>query len=123
MHSSGKPAKERRRGPDKFIKTIRWLAILGWVNFGISLILFDKAKPDFETFFDRLFHIEMRHYWNESFAFLSFAWFILCIVLSIAGIIINKKRHRRKTDEYRLNLIVLAIVSLIGAMSYIYILG
>ncbi|KAA3658881.1 MAG: hypothetical protein DWQ10_10225 [Calditrichaeota bacterium] len=115
--------RNRRRGPDKLIKAIHWLAIFGWINFIISLVLFDKAKPDFETFFDRLFHIEMRTYWNESLAFLSFSWFILCIILSITGLIINKKRHRRKTDEYRWNLIVLAIISLIGAASYLYALG
>ncbi|KAA3615284.1 MAG: hypothetical protein DWQ05_14575 [Calditrichaeota bacterium] len=114
---------DRRRGPDKLIKSLRWLAITGWINFAISLILYDEAKPDFETFFDRLFHVQMRYHWNETLAFLSFVWFVLCLVLSVVGIFINKKRHRRRNDEYRLNLIVLGLISLVGAVSYIFILG
>ncbi len=116
----GERIKDRRRGPDKLIKSIRWLAIAGWINFSISLILFDEAKPDFETFFDRLFHIQMRYHWNQTYAFLSLMWFLLCIVLSIVGLWINKKRHRRRNDEYRLNLIVLGLISLIGTGFYLF---
>lgn len=114
--------KDRRRGPDKLIKLIRWFAIAGWLNFIISLILFDEAKPDFETFFDRLFHIQMRYYWDQTYAWLSMIWFLICLGLSICGLWMNKKRHRRRTDEYRLNLIVLGLISLVGAGFYFYLL-
>lgn len=106
---------ERRKGPDIWLRALSWLIRIGWILMLGSLILISFAKPDAETFYDRFYEVSrtFRDYWNDDLVFWGFYLLMTCIFISIAGITINKKRHRRREDHYRISLIFLGLFSLI----------
>ena len=113
--------RDRRSGPDTLTKSIRWVAVAGWLFLLASLIFIDLAKPEFVTFFDRHFEIAegMRTTWNMSLARIIFYLMVGGFFFGAYGFIVNITRSRRKTDRYRLNLLTLSIVSLFGAIYYL----
>ncbi len=110
---------ERRRGPDVWFKMISWLSFIGWLLMLIALVLFDLAKPQMMTFFDRFFHVSFASVWNYQLTLYIFFVMIAGFFLSLIGLTINAKRHRRKKDKYSLSLILLGIVSFMGAAFYL----
>ncbi len=111
---------ERRSGPDVWFKMISWLSVIGWVLMLISLVLFDLAKPHMITFFDRFFHVSGVSIWDYQMTLYIFYIMIFGVILSVIGLLINAKRHRRKRDRYSLSLVLLGVVSLLGAAFYMF---
>ena len=111
--------QERRRGPDLWFKAIRWFAVSGWLLMFVALIIIGVAKPQTETFFDRSFDVDVRAAWNENLLQNIFYIMILGFVISLIGLMINKRRARRKDDELRISLVALGIISIAGIIAYL----
>ncbi len=111
---------ERRRGPDVWRKMISWLSVIGWILMLVALVLFDLAKPHMMTFFDRFFHVSGATVWNYQLTLYIFFVMVAGFVISVSGLLINARRHRRKKDHYSLSLMLLGIVSLLGAVYYMF---
>lgn len=110
---------ERRRGPDAVIKAVWWIAGISWLLFIAASVFTEQARPENATFFDRLFDISVRNYWNE--AMLRYAFFIMWINLfvCIIGFAFNMLRHRRKTDKISKSILILGIMNLAGIIWYL----
>jgi len=110
---------ERRKGPDAVVKTVWWSTGISWLLFIAALVFFDKARPERETFFDRMFDVRVRDYWNENA--LQYAFFILMLNLAICviGFICNMMRRRRKTDRISKSILILGTATLAGIVWYI----
>lgn len=111
--------KNRRKGQDVWLKLIQWIGIISWVLMVPLLVLMDRAKPQFETFFDRYFDIQVESGWDYEIFRYAFYLMIFLMVLSGTGLLINKTRHKRKDDFYRMNLIIILILSILGIIYYI----
>ena len=116
---NGRVYKDRRKGPDFCVKWIKWAGYFLWIIAVTVILMADKARPPIETFFDRLFKIHLRKTWNTELMKYAFYLLILLFLTCIFTIIINSRRHRRKTDRYNPSVIVLSILSLIGMIIYI----
>ena len=112
------PPPERRKGWNAWDLAIRWLAGGGWLALFAALFLLDRARPQTETFFDRINKVPLRHAWNLALARYILYAMILGLVLSLAGIAINLGHYRRKEDELRLSLILIALIALAGIVKY-----
>lgn len=110
--------RERRRGPDPLLRSLRWLGGLGWLSMMAALFFLDRAKPEIETFFDRWYNLSLRTSWNMELARFILYCMIAGLLLSLAGLIINFKRHRRRGDEVRISLVLLGTLSLFGIICY-----
>lgn len=113
---------ERRKGPDFWMKSLRWFAIVGWLFMLAALLIFAKAKPKVEAFIERYYNIELRATWDMELMSHIFFLMILGVCISIVGFVINTKRHRRQTDEYRVSMILLGLISIFGIILYLFLL-
>lgn len=108
----------RRKGPDPWIRSLRYLALAGWALMIVALVILDRAKPQVETFFERVYDIRLQQQWDMDLARYLLWLMVLGLVLSLFGIIINACRKRRRTDQWRLSLFVLGLISLAGIILY-----
>lgn len=108
MHNTS----ERRQKPDIWAKTLFFLNILAWALLLSLFLIFHRAQPEFETFFDRFYRLNLRTHWDIQYLI----YLLYCVSFSIAvclsGILLGIFRGRRSTDQKRA-LIITGIVSLI----------
>lgn len=106
--------EQKRRGPDIWIKIIRWTAALGWILMFAVLLLTDKARPKVAFFLDRILQVPLRTSWDRRL--LDIACFLLVLILGLclSGLFINSRRHKRKTDHYNRSLVIMGILALGG---------
>jgi len=110
---------DRRKGPDILLKLITWISFIGWVLIVGVLAIISKAGPQTATFFDRLLETRIRGTWDYELMQYAFYLLIVMLVLGLTGLAMNSRRHRRKTDRYRLSLIIMTIFSLAGIILYL----
>jgi hypothetical protein len=111
---------DRRKKPDFWVRSMGWIAVLGWLIMLIALFIVSEAKPQTQNFFDKLTTREPSSSWNLELAQYIFYLMIAGFFMGISGFIINVKRHRRKSDEYRLSFILVTIISMLGILFYIF---
>ena len=114
---------ERRKGPDFWIRFLKTLAVFSWIFMLIVLIILEKAKPQFETFFDRFYHLKLRTTWDYALAEHIYHIMFAGVLISAVGLAISFKRYRRKEDMYPVSLMLIGLFSLVGILLYkIYLL-
>ncbi|MFH1741082.1 MAG: hypothetical protein ABIH23_18940 [bacterium] len=111
---------ERRKGPDIWVRLIGWFGVIGWLVLLGAMFIAGKAQPHFETFFDRLFHIQVRETWNLQLVEYIFYLMIFGFCISAIGLLINATRHHRKYDRYRDYLVLLGVISLAGIIKHLF---
>jgi len=111
--------KERRRGPDIWERSLRYLALVGWAILIVAFFVYGRAKPQTETFFDRYYGISLRLYWDM--VWLRPLLWLLVAGLSVAlfGLVVNGRRHRRRGDEWRVSLVLLSLCCLAGILAFL----
>lgn len=93
--------EDRRRGPDVWVRLLRYMAVVGWTVLIASFFVFGRAKPQVETFIDRYYHVRVREYWDMAWL-RPLLWLLVAgLVLGIVGLAINRFRHRRRSDQWR----------------------
>lgn len=100
---------ERRKSPDKICKYINYISLFGWALTLASIVIIYAAKPKY--FWDRNRKLANPYTWDLSLTKWYFYTMLMCLIISLIGLFINKKRLRRKSDNYSLNLVVLTIIS------------
>ena len=112
---------ERREGPDIIVKSLRWFGFIGWFLMVVALIIVEKAKPRTTNLFSTIFDADpnLRTYWDRDLVHYIFYLMIVGFTLSVAALVFNALRHKRKSDTYRLYLILLGVVSFIGMLIYL----
>ncbi len=120
MADMGRNFVEKRKGPDIFVKAVWWIVGIGWLMIIAASIFTDQAKPGRITFFERLFNVSVRNYWDTNL--LRNASFILLFnfVVCIAGFMLNMMRQKRKTDKISKSILVLTAINLIGIFWYLF---
>ena len=115
--------KERRKRPDPIMQIIHLSNGLVWLILIAFLLTTNAAMPPVETFYDRLFGVQLRAYWD--FRLLRAAQLILAglFVVSGIGIWLNTKRLKRQDDHMRVSLIITAVFSLIGSVVMLFVMG
>ncbi len=110
--------EDRRRGNEDLLRAIRWLAGLGWLALFGTLFFLDRARPRMETLFDRYYPIALHPTWDLELARFIFYLMVLGLALSLTGLVLNLVRYRRRNDEIRLSLVLIALISLAGIIKY-----
>ena len=116
----GQYRKNRRKGPDKWLRSLTWLTISGWLLLFASFILFDVARPEAETLFHRMMGVFPEQGWNIGLKNIVFYIVLCCQGLSVVGVLVNSRRMRRKSDRYRWSLMGLAIMSSFFTVLFIF---
>jgi hypothetical protein len=83
-----------------------------------ALFIPTVAKPDHRIHSAR-FAGSLRTTWDPALMKYFFYLMILGLYISVIGFAINTRRHRRRTDEYLMSLILLGFVSIVGMVTYL----
>ncbi len=111
---------DRRKGPDLWSKTLRWLGVFGWFVMFVAIFILDRAKPEEENMFTKAAKISVRKTWDQELIHYLFYLMIFGLCISVIGIVINSRRHHRKDDRFKYILIILGIISLFGIIKYLF---
>ena len=98
--------------------SLRWLALSGWGLLVAALVFFDKAKPEMMTIFERYYGLRVRTWWDAEMAGQMGSLLLAGLVVGLLGVSFNALRHRRSSDEWRINLWMLLLTSLVGLSLY-----
>lgn len=117
--------KERRKGPDLWLRVLRWTGIGGWLILFAAFVIMDKAKPERGTFIDMMYFrqlgipVELRQEWDQQLVTYIFYLMTLGLCISVAGLLINTRRLRRRDDGYRASLVIVGTISLIAVIYHL----
>lgn len=111
---------ERRKKKDFGARLVIWTVFLAWGVLFVSLLVFHRAQPEFETFFDRFYQLTLRTHWDMKFAQYVVHTIILGLVVSGVGLGLSLVRARRKTDlKNHLKILGILYVVLLGISWYV----
>lgn len=112
-------SSRRQLRSDPLIVVLRWLSVSGWLILLTALLVLGEARPPVETFFERWYNIQLRASWNLELARYIYYLMLLGLGTSLTGLAINSRRLRRKGDEWRVSLVLVAAISLLGLIRYL----
>lgn len=118
MSNEFKRSKKDRVGPDFWVKWIKFSSVFCWVIFFIILCIIDRSKPPYLCFIDRMRNTYFVKPWDLDLVQYAFYLLIFLLFFCIFSLIVNSKRHKRKSDSYSISLVVLCVFSLIGIIVY-----
>ena len=104
--------KNRRRGPDFVISVINWISVVIWIIIAVVVVMLIIMKPTSSGM--QLSRPALQSASSKAFSGAIFIFLVIQLILSIAGIIFNTTRLKRKTDTIRLTLIFSGIFAVIG---------
>ena len=117
---------DRRKGPDFILKLLSIFGLVGWSLMLIALILMDKARPETEAYrlsrdlYEQVgVEYSIRRVWDAGLVDTIFYMMIAGLAISVTGLIINARRRRRRTDSYRINLMLMGLISITGIIVYL----
>ncbi len=103
---------DRRKKNDFWAILLFYLNIIaGFLLLGI-LLIFHRARPEFETFFDRFYKLNLRTTWDIQYLYYLIYVVGFGIFISLCGLFLRKFRGRRENDHKKA-LIITGIISLI----------
>lgn len=114
-----KKIPERRKKPDLVLRLITLSGAVSWLLLLPVLVFVEKARPVLVTFFDRWMGLEGRDYWDADAYRYAFYLMLLIMLVSVGGLVMNAFRKKRSTDSWRVNLILILMISLAGAAYYL----
>ncbi|MCP4671513.1 MAG: hypothetical protein GY857_09425 [Desulfobacula sp.] len=85
------------------------------------LLVFHRAQPEFESFFDRFYKLDLRTTWDIKYLRYLIYTVITGIIISLSGLVLGMFRGRRQNDHNKA-LIITGIISLIMLVISIFVL-
>lgn len=101
---------ERRKRKDVWAKALYYLNIAAWVLLLFLFLIFHRAQPEFESFFDRFYKLKLRTEWDIEYLYFLLTLIYISIFICLTGLILKLFRGRRQGDHYKA-LIITGIVS------------
>jgi hypothetical protein len=105
----------RRRKMDALRKIFMWVSFICWGLFVVAMIFVSQATPETHTVFSRHLELEINPKWDEDAILNAINIMYYVAGFSFVAVVLKAMRHRRKSDRYPISLIMLLIVSLLGA--------
>lgn len=102
--------KNRRRGPDTMVRMITISSVTSWIVIFIAFVIYQMIHPSagsYNTIRKTLIDFSAGVIVAKALLFLNF---LLCVW----GMVMNSMRNRRKSDKFRLSLVISAFISLAG---------
>jgi hypothetical protein len=110
---------DRREKKDFWAKSLIALNIFTWLLMLIILLIFHRAQPEFETFFDRFYNLDIRTIWDIRYLDLLIYFVMAGINISIIGLLISIYRGRRESDHL-ISLVITGIISIILLLTALF---
>ncbi|WP_166424318.1 hypothetical protein [Paraglaciecola sp. 20A4] len=115
----GKNRRKTRIENDKLFQIMVGFNVFGWVVFVAALIVFHYARPEFITGAQEFWGVTVREQWSSSLSTYLVGLLFACVGLSLAVLILKRKRTRRKSDNFGVSGFILLLVALVS-LSILY---
>jgi hypothetical protein len=93
------------------------ISFSAWAGLFVSLLVFHRAQPEFETFFDKFYSLDLRTTWDMKFVQYLVYSTLLGTIVSITGLGLSVFRARRETDHKK-HFILLGFLYLLLFLTY-----
>ncbi len=103
---------DRRCKIDIWVKMLNFFNFMSWALIAVILIVFERARPQFVSFFDRFYKLKLRVNWDIKFVDYLLWLVVVCIIISVSGLLLSLARARRKEDYNIYGLVVMGLLSL-----------
>ncbi|MGY4027055.1 hypothetical protein ACW5WQ_14035 [Aeromonas rivuli] len=111
---------ERRRGQDRLIVLLHWLAIVCWACVMVLLTLYHYARPEIAYGFLRYGGIAVREHWDPALTpWLEYSLWG-CVAFTLLVLTLQYRRSRREQDGYQLSLRVLLLILIISLLLFYF---
>ena len=114
--------KDRRGRRDVWTRLLTLFNALSWVVIVLILILTERAKPEFESFFDRFYRLDIRTWWDIEFVRYLFWLAFAGSIMSSVGLMLSVTRGRRRDDASRSGLMLMGLFSVLGLGGIVFFL-
>lgn len=84
----------------------------------VSLLVFHRAQPEFETFFDRFYRLDLRTHWDMTYVHYVVHAIMMGFMICLAGIGLSLVRARRKTDSKKHILLLGVLYVILSSISW-----
>lgn len=88
-----------------------FINVLGWFVFIGALLVFHDARPEFVSGLQAFWGIEGRQEWSKTLTIYLVGLLSLCVFISLAVLIMKRRRNRRDKDNLGINSYVLMLTS------------
>ena len=112
-----KNQSDRRKSTDFFRRFFAWMNIAACAGLIAAILIFHRAQPEFESFFDRYYHLQVRRYWDQGYIRLLVGVLGVGTLINAAGLFLARYRGRRSTDHRKLALLLTILYSLLFVLS------
>jgi hypothetical protein len=109
-----KLVQNRRKSPredDKFFQCMVFINVLGWLVFIGALLVFHYARPEFVSGLQAFWDMEGRQEWSKVLTGYLVGLLSLCVMISVAVLIMKRRRNRRDKDYFGINGYVLMVTA------------
>lgn len=101
---------------DLLYRTAVWMNIVLWLLFLAAMVVLHYARPDFIAGVQRFWGIPGREVWQNSLLFWLCFLLVVCVLLSVLLLYLEKLRSRRKQDFFALNIFFVFFFASIGLL-------
>ena len=117
----GQPSRyiERRKKNDWVVRATSIVAVIGWICTLMALAFIDRASTLEDISSSNFFKITVISTWNTTMLRWAFIAVLISLLTCIVGLILNAKRHRRKTDRFNKLLVTTSVFSALIFIFYI----
>lgn len=112
-----KKQSDRRKSTDFFRLVFIWMNITACLGLIAAILIFHRARPEFETVFDRFYHLQLRLYWDQDYVRFLVDVLGAGALINAAALFLARYRGRRSTDHRRLVLLLTALYALLFILS------
>lgn len=112
---SKKIIPNRRKLPrekDRFFQSMVFINVLGWFAFIGALLVFHDARPEFVSGVQAFWGVEGRQEWSKTLTIYLAGLLSLCVLISVAVLIMKRRRNRREKDHFGINGYVLMLTAM-----------
>lgn len=102
-----------------YTKIVIYMNILIWIISLVSAFLVDRARPPFETYFNRLKDLPVRKTWNTDLMSYAYYVFILMLIFSILSLILNIVAYKKEKFRLSITPFFLGLCSIYGIIMYL----
>jgi|TARA_B110000503_G_C7137916_1_gene409625 hypothetical protein len=111
--------RKSSRENDRFFQCMVFINVLGWFVFIAALLVFHDARPEFVSGVQGFWGIEGRQEWSETLTIYLVGLLSLCVIISLAVLMMKRQRSRREKDHFGINGYVLMCTA-VGSLIILY---
>ena len=101
----------KRKKKDIWARALFVMNTAAWILLLILFLVFHRAQPEFESFFDRFYKLTLRTDWDMQYLYYLIYLVMISIFICLSGLLLSIFRGRRKTD-HKFALVITGIISL-----------